>query len=187
MSITDTFVVNSQAEMLLVNAQTGDLAVRTDVHSTYILRGTNPTVLADWQELLTKPDGVVWIDVAPNSEGLKTTGGPVTSTGTIKIELADDIKAIEELTGTGVAHRTGNNAWEVKAVDLGAGGSVVTGTLPMSNGGTGLSSVTGYLKGNGTLFSASTTIPGADITGMVPAAATVAWSGVTSTPTTLSG
>ena len=187
MSITDTFVVNSEAEMLLAQAQTGDLAVRTDIHTTFILKGTNPTVLADWQELLTTPDGVVWIDVTPNSEGLRTTGGPVTSSGTIKIELADDIAAIEALTGVGVAHRTGNNSWEVKAVDLAAGGNVVTGVLPMANGGTGLSSVNGYIKGNGTLYSASTTIPGSDIVGMVPAAATVAWSGVTSTPTTLAG
>lgn len=189
MSITDTFVVNSEADMLLANAQTGDLAVRTDIHTSFILKGANPTVVGDWQELLTSPDGVTWIDIVPaaGEQGLATAGGPVTSSGQITIALAGDMKAIEALTGTGVAHRTGANTWEVKPVDLGAGGNVVTGVTPMSHGGTGLSSVTGYIKGNGTLFSASTTIPGSDIVGTVPASASAPWSGITNTPTSLVG
>jgi hypothetical protein len=42
----------------------------------------------------------------------------------------------------------------------------VSGTLPVSNGGSGATTLTGYLKGNGTsAFTASATIPGGDITG----------------------
>ena len=50
----------------------------------------------------------------------------------------------------------------------------VTGTLPVGNGGTGATTLTGYVKGNGaSAFTASTTIPASDVTGL----ATVATSG----------
>lgn len=187
-TVTDTFVVSSEADMLAVPAQTGDTVVRTDISATFILRGSNPTVLGDWQELLTRPDGVTWINVTSSAaEGLLASGGPVTSSGTITLSLANDLAAIESLQGTGVAHRVGTDSWELKAVDLGAGPGVVSGVLPMANGGTGLASVTGYLKGNGTAFTASTTIPGADVTGTVPAASSAPWAGVTGKPTTLAG
>ena len=42
-----------------------------------------------------------------------------------------------------------------------------TGTLGVSNGGTGTTTLTGYVKGNGTsAFTASTTVPSTDITGL---------------------
>jgi hypothetical protein len=57
LAITDTFVVNSQAAMLALNAQVGDVAVRTDAHGApsvarnYILKTSPASVLANWQEL----------------------------------------------------------------------------------------------------------------------------------------
>lgn len=61
LAITDTFVVVSQAAMLALTAQTGDVAVRTDENKSYILAGADPTVLADWQELLTPTTGVTTV------------------------------------------------------------------------------------------------------------------------------
>ena len=150
-TLTNTFVVSTQDEMLLLDAQTGDLAVRTDIHTTYVLSGTNPTAIGDWQELLTSPDGVVWIDVKPaeGETGIVTTGGPITSSGQVTISLAGDVAAIENLTGTGVAHRVGDNAWEVKPVELGTGSTTVNGILPMQNGGTGATSATTALQNLG--------------------------------------
>jgi hypothetical protein len=44
---------------------------------------------------------------------------------------------------------------------------VLTGTIPVANGGTGASTLTGYVKGNGTAaMTASATIPNTDITGL---------------------
>lgn len=189
MAISNTFVVSSQTEMLSLTAQTGDLAVRTDQGITYVLRGSNPTLIGDWQELLTRPDGVVWINVTPaaGQQGIVTTGGPVTSSGTISLSLANDLAALENISGTGVAHRIGIDTWDVRPVDLNAGSGIVVGVLPMGNGGTGLSSVSGYLKGNGTTYSVLNQIPGSDISGTVPAASSVAWTGITGRPTTISG
>jgi len=43
----------------------------------------------------------------------------------------------------------------------------LTGTIPVANGGTGASTLTGYVKGNGTAdMTASATIPNTDITGL---------------------
>ena len=44
---------------------------------------------------------------------------------------------------------------------------VLTGTIPVANGGTGASTLTGYVKGNGTAaMTAASTIPSTDITGL---------------------
>jgi hypothetical protein len=51
-AITDTFVVASQSAMLALTAQTGDVAVRTDTSETYILQGTDPSILGNWVKLL---------------------------------------------------------------------------------------------------------------------------------------
>lgn len=54
-AITETFVVDSQATMLALSAQHGDVAVRTDENKSYILNADDPTVLANWVWLRT-PD-----------------------------------------------------------------------------------------------------------------------------------
>jgi hypothetical protein len=46
--------------------------------------------------------------------------------------------------------------------------SIITGTLPVSNGGTGATTLTGYVKGSGTsALTASSTIPTTDLSGTV--------------------
>ncbi len=57
-AITDTFVVGSQAAMLALTAQTGDIAVRTDLNKSYILTASPASTLSNWQELLTPTDTV---------------------------------------------------------------------------------------------------------------------------------
>jgi hypothetical protein len=57
-AITDTFVVATQVAMLALDAQTGDVAIRTDLSKSYILQGDDPTELTDWQELRTPTDAV---------------------------------------------------------------------------------------------------------------------------------
>ena len=62
-AITDTFVVASETEMLaLSSAQVGDIAVRTDLNKSFILKVDNYSVLANWQELLTPTDSVTSVN-----------------------------------------------------------------------------------------------------------------------------
>lgn len=51
--ITDVKEAASQAEMLALTAQQGDVCLRTDESKTYILAGTDPKVLANWKLWLT--------------------------------------------------------------------------------------------------------------------------------------
>jgi hypothetical protein len=61
-AITNTFVVASQAAMLALTAEEGDVAVRTDLNKTFILTATPASTLANWQELLTPTDSVLSVD-----------------------------------------------------------------------------------------------------------------------------
>jgi hypothetical protein len=72
-SITDTFVVANQAAMLALTVETGDVAVRTDLNKSFILRGTDPTLLSDWQELLTPPNAVLSVNGLTGVVVLTTT------------------------------------------------------------------------------------------------------------------
>lgn len=51
LAIKDTFTVASQAAMLALTAQRGDMAIRTDSGKTYVLASDSPTTLADWKEI----------------------------------------------------------------------------------------------------------------------------------------
>ena len=51
--ITDTYVVNSEVAMLALTAQVGDVAVRTDLNQSFILRLDGASTLSNWQELLS--------------------------------------------------------------------------------------------------------------------------------------
>jgi hypothetical protein len=62
LAITNTFVVASQAAMLALTAETGDVAIRTDLNESYILTASPASTLANWQELLTPPDAVASVD-----------------------------------------------------------------------------------------------------------------------------
>jgi len=53
LAITDTFVVASQVAQLALVAEVGDVAVRTDLNKSFILRVTGASTLANWQELLS--------------------------------------------------------------------------------------------------------------------------------------
>lgn len=53
LAITDTYLCASQAAMLASGADVGDVAIRSDVNKTFILRATPATTLANWSEVLT--------------------------------------------------------------------------------------------------------------------------------------
>jgi hypothetical protein len=56
-AITDTSVVVSQAAMLALTAQTGDVAVRTDISTSFILTAEPSSTLGNWQQLLSPAAG----------------------------------------------------------------------------------------------------------------------------------
>lgn len=72
-AITDTFVVDSQAAMLALKAQQGDVAVRTDVNKTFILKVAPATTLTNWVELETPTDAVTSVNGLTGAVTLTTS------------------------------------------------------------------------------------------------------------------
>lgn len=58
LAINETFPVTSQAQMLALTAQRGDVAIRSDINKTYILSSDSPATLADWLEITAGGDVV---------------------------------------------------------------------------------------------------------------------------------
>lgn len=57
-AISDTFVVATQEAMLALTAEVGDIAIRTDLSKSFILKADGASTLDNWQELLTPTDAV---------------------------------------------------------------------------------------------------------------------------------
>lgn len=55
--ITSVFVVNTEAAMLALGAQEGDVAIRPDISTSFILSAEPASVLGNWQELLSPSAG----------------------------------------------------------------------------------------------------------------------------------
>jgi hypothetical protein len=61
-AISETFVVANESAMLALTAQTGDVAIRTDVNKSFILTASPASTLGNWQELLAPLDSVTSVD-----------------------------------------------------------------------------------------------------------------------------
>lgn len=61
-AITDTFPVASQAAMLGLTAQVGDIAIRSDIRKSFVLRVEPASALGNWSELLTPTDVVTSVN-----------------------------------------------------------------------------------------------------------------------------
>jgi hypothetical protein len=88
LAITNTFTVIDESAMLALEAQTGDVAIRTDINKTFILADNDSTVLANWKEILTPADGVTSVDISV-PQGLLVTSNPITSTGILTITYTE--------------------------------------------------------------------------------------------------
>lgn len=58
LTISDTFTAATEADMLALTAQKGDVCIRTDTSETYILSGDDPKVKESWTKLLAPTDAV---------------------------------------------------------------------------------------------------------------------------------
>jgi hypothetical protein len=86
LAISDVFTVVDETAMLALTAETGDVAIRTDVNKTFILSASPATTLENWKEVLTPGGGVTSVGVSVPS-GLTVSNTPITSSGTIAIAL----------------------------------------------------------------------------------------------------
>jgi hypothetical protein len=155
--------VANQAAMLALTGQEGDWCIRSDLGTSWVISGTDPSILANWTELS--------YPTAPVTSVNSLTGAVVLS--------YTNVGAAPATTGSSILYANGSGGFADVTVGTGlsfAGGTLsntVTGTVSSvsvvsANGFTGsvadasttpaitiATSVTGVLKGNGTAISAA--------------------------------
>lgn len=93
---------------LKTSAGTG-IAVSNGVTSILRCDGTNVVAVT--------PGGgvgsgtVTSVNITQPAAGITASGGPVTSSGSITLTLANDLAAVEGLSSTGIVRRTGSDTW----------------------------------------------------------------------------
>ncbi len=102
LAITSTFVVNSQAAQLALDAQEGDVAVRTDLSKNYIKNAGTTGTMADWTELLTP--------AAPVQSVNGKTGNVVLNAADVGAAPAS--AAFPEAPTDGWPYARGSSAWQ---------------------------------------------------------------------------
>lgn len=100
LAISDTFVVASQTAMLALTAEIGDIAIRTDLNKSFILKTTGASTLANWQELLTPTAGVASVN---GKTGVVTLTATDIGLGNVTNESKTTMFTSPSFTGTPVA------------------------------------------------------------------------------------
>ena len=163
-----TFTVNAQGQLTLA----GNTTVTPAVGSITGLGTGVATALA----VNTGSAGAVVVNGGalgtPSSGTLTNTTGLPVSTGisglgtNVATALAVNVGSAGAFVVNGGALGTPSSGTLTNATGLPLT-TGVTGTLAVGNGGTGATTLTGYVKGNGTsAFTASATIPSSDISGL---------------------
>ena len=109
LAITDTSVVASQAAMLALSAQVGDVAVRSDLSKSYILKATPASTLANWQELLSPPNAV--LSVAGRTGAINLSNTDVSGLGTASTK---DVPASGNASSSQVVYGTDTRLSDVR-------------------------------------------------------------------------
>ena len=99
LAITDTFTASSQAAMLELSAEKGDVCVRTDESKTYILQNEPASTLANWIELATPTDLVQSVNgktgtVILNYDDVGAVQANSAITGATKCKITYDSKGL---------------------------------------------------------------------------------------------
>lgn len=104
LAITNTTVAANQAAQLALTAEVGDIAIRSDLSKSYILRVSPATSLSNWSELLTPTDVVLSVNGNTGSVTLTTAN---VAASTDKRYVTDAGLAI---LGNASGTNTGDNA-----------------------------------------------------------------------------
>jgi predicted acyltransferase (DUF342 family) len=122
-NITDVYVVGSEPSMLALSADSiGDVAVRTDINVSFILKGLPATDIANWQELLT-PSGSGTVTSIYGRAGIVTsmlgdyTASQITFTPVGTLLSTNAQAALQEVS---LHSSLTNNPHSVTAVQVGA-------------------------------------------------------------------
>lgn len=131
LAITETFVVSSEAEMLGLEAQMGDIAIRTDVSLTFVLGADDPTDVDNWYQILTPASPVTSVNSNVGDVVLGPTDVGADPTGTAASAVSDHIDATDPHGDRAYADSTFINSNQIGASDGVA--PLVGGIVPSEN------------------------------------------------------
>lgn len=131
LALTDTFEVASQSAMLALDAQQGDIAIRTDLNKTFVLSSSSPSTLADWKELRTPTDVVLSV------AGLTGTITAAALRAALNLVVGTDVQASSSL----LSQISALNLTDQNGKVLGVSG----GALALIAGGGSVNVQTGYV------------------------------------------
>ena len=145
--------------------------------------GTGTTAIPTNGQLLIGNGSTYNLNTLSNGSGIGITNGAgtisVANTGVLS-NIAGTGISVSSATGNVTIANTGVTSFKTTLSGLtpstaSTGAVTLAGTLGVPSGGSGATTLTGYLKGNGTSpFTASTTIPYTDISGGLSATITTA-------------
>lgn len=101
LALVDVYTVDSEAAMLALNAQQGDVAIRTDENKTFILSKEPASTAANWVELLfpisvSSVNGKTGIVVLSAADINATVGSVTKSVQSFLTDLNTDVSAIKQ-------------------------------------------------------------------------------------------
>jgi hypothetical protein len=128
-------VLSLAGQQLNAEGPAGDVLLFWDASAgklTYLSLGTGLSITSSILTVTAAGTGTVTsVNISQPAAGITVSGGPITSSGSITLALANDLAAVEGLSGTGIVRRTAADTWSAgTAVDL---SSEVTGQLPYTS------------------------------------------------------
>lgn len=147
LAITDTFVESTEAGMLALQAEQGDVCIRTDLSKTFILAASPASTLANWKELLTPTggvsgtnDGTYWtaLTIGSSSYALNTVSGGTDGTDWTSLTINGVTRGIAAssapsnmvTTNTSQSGLSGKKTWTKTWTD--SSSNVHTGTIDLN-------------------------------------------------------
>ncbi len=119
MATGDSFPAANQAAMLDLDAHIGDVAVRSDTDSKWLLVGTDPSVLSNWHELGSAVDVVESVAAGTGISVSGTANVTVALNSTTQSTLSDVSNKANQSDLTSHTNAT-NNPHSVTAAQVGA-------------------------------------------------------------------
>lgn len=191
LAISETFPVNSQAAMLgLSSAEQGDVAIRSDISKSFILRESPASILGNWSELLSPAIAVQSVNGQVGHVNL-TTANINNSAG--KRYQTDNQMLFNDATSSIQTQLNGKENSFTKNTAFNKNFGTTAGTVAEGNDSRILNGQTAFGWGNHAGLYPSLTGTGAsgtwgiNISGNATTATNIGWDGITDKPTTLAG